>query len=109
MLIGNNSIHKVSASREVTMDVDAKSAYSEEQRVDKLEIEMEGNVDAHGTETGRTTDTSNIDGISGPPIKKSSEVVLDEMVSEIAALSSALCLVWVRVASLKEFNLNFNQ
>ncbi|KAK6784435.1 hypothetical protein RDI58_017890 [Solanum bulbocastanum] len=95
MLISNDSIHKFSALREVTMEVDAKSAYSEEQRVDKLEIEMKGKVDAHGTEMGRTTETSNIDGISVPPIKRSSEIVLDEMVSEIAALSSALCLVWM--------------
>ncbi|XP_006362293.1 uncharacterized protein [Solanum tuberosum] len=79
MLISNDSIHKFSALREVTMEVDAKSAYSEEQRVDKLEIETEGKVDAHGTEMGRTTETSNIDGISVPPIKRSSEIVLDEM------------------------------
>lgn len=87
MLISNSSIHKFSAAREVTMEVDAKSAYSEEPRVDKLEIEMDGEVDAHGTETGRTTGASKIDGISVPSIKRSSEIVLDEMVSEIAALS----------------------
>ncbi|KAL3363240.1 hypothetical protein AABB24_012503 [Solanum stoloniferum] len=79
MLISNDSIHMFSALREVTMEVDAKSAYSEEQRVDKLEIETEGKVDAHGTEMGRTTENSNIDGISVPPIKRSCEIVLDEM------------------------------
>ncbi|XP_015080338.1 uncharacterized protein LOC107023991 isoform X2 [Solanum pennellii] len=79
MLISNSSIHKFSAAREVTMEVDAKSAYSEEPRVDKLEIEMDGEVDAHGTETGRTTGASKIDGISVPSIKRSSEIVLDEM------------------------------
>lgn len=79
MIMGNSSIHKFSASREVMMEVDAKSAYSEERRVGKPEIELEGKVDAHGIETGRTTDTSNIDGISVPPIKRSSEIVPDEM------------------------------
>ncbi|KAJ8531954.1 hypothetical protein K7X08_011877 [Anisodus acutangulus] len=79
MLIGNNSIHKFSTSREVMMEIDAKGTYSEEQRVDKLEIELEGKVDAHGTETGRTTDTSNIDGISVPPITRSSEIVPNEV------------------------------
>lgn len=79
MLIGNSSIHKFSVSREIMMEVDTKNAYSEAQRVDKLEIELEGKVDAHGMEMGRTTDTSNIDGISVPPITRSSEIIPDEM------------------------------
>ncbi|MCD7450104.1 hypothetical protein HAX54_003522 [Datura stramonium] len=79
MLIGNSSNHKFSASREIMMEVDTKNAYSEEQRVDKLEIELEGKVDAHGMEVGRTTDTSNIDGISVPLIVRSSEIVPNEM------------------------------
>ncbi|KAF3627253.1 putative DNA ligase 1-like isoform X2 [Capsicum annuum] len=78
MLTGNSSIHKFTASREVMMEVDAKGAYSEEQRVDKLETELEGKVNAHGIEA-RITDTSNIDGISVLPIKRSSEIVPDEM------------------------------
>ncbi|KAJ8532426.1 hypothetical protein K7X08_012349 [Anisodus acutangulus] len=73
------SIHKFSASREVMMEVEANSAYSEEQRVDKLEIELEGKVDAHGIETGRTVDTSNIDGISVPRITRSGDIVPDEV------------------------------
>lgn len=81
MLTGNSSIHKFTASREVMMEVDAKGAYSEEQRVDKLETELEGKVNAHGIEA-RITDTSNIDGISVLPIKRSSEIVPDEMVSK---------------------------
>ncbi|XP_059284499.1 uncharacterized protein LOC132037875 isoform X1 [Lycium ferocissimum] len=82
MPIGNSSICKFSASREVMMEVDAKGTDSEEERVDKLEIELEGKVNAHGIETSRTTDTSNNDGISVPPITGSSEIVPDELALE---------------------------
>ncbi|XP_009769145.1 uncharacterized protein LOC107792113 isoform X2 [Nicotiana tabacum] len=79
MLSGNSSIHKISASSEVMMELGAKNAYSEEQRVDKLDIELGEKVDVNGIEMDRTTDTSNIDGISVSPITRSSEIAPDQM------------------------------
>ncbi|CAN4084961.1 unnamed protein product [Withania somnifera] len=79
MVMGNSSIHKFSALREVMIEADTEGAFSEERRVDKPEIELEGKVDAHGIRTGRTIDTSKIDGTSAPPIKRCSEIVPDEM------------------------------
>lgn len=86
MLNGNSSIHKISASSEVMMELGAKNAYSEEQRVDKLDIELGEKVDVNGIEMDRTTDTSNIDGISVSPITRSSEIAPDQMVSGIALI-----------------------
>ncbi|XP_019255757.1 PREDICTED: protein IWS1 homolog isoform X2 [Nicotiana attenuata] len=79
MLSSNSSIHKISASSEVMMELGAKNAYSEEQRVDKLDIELGEKVDVNDIETDRTTDTSNIDGILVSPITRSSEIAPDQM------------------------------